>query len=159
MVGCVAACGESRLRLLPLHSLPWTLRALQPDPEKFDLNALPGKTVTFFVSDAGPALYATNDSFPSVLSQIRQAALAWDSVQTSDLRVAFGGLYTDRYGTIVAWWRSAGFDELPPGVLGFGGPTATGEPVTGAEWLLCADRSRHHSSEPRSYTTAGPQLY
>ncbi len=60
--------------------------------EKFDLTALPDKTVTFFVSDAGPASYTQNDSFPSVLQQIRNATQVWNAVPTSDLRVAFGGL-------------------------------------------------------------------
>ena len=63
-----------------------------PIYEKFDLTKLPNKTVTFFVSDQGPSIYAANDSFGSVLSQIKQAAAAWNSVTTSDLRVAFGGL-------------------------------------------------------------------
>src|SRR3954452_14364277 len=65
-----------------------------PVPEKYDLNALPNKTVTFYVTDSGPAVYAANDSFASVISQIRQAAQAWNSVGTSDLRVAFGGMYS-----------------------------------------------------------------
>ncbi|MEX2262914.1 MAG: IPT/TIG domain-containing protein [Bryobacteraceae bacterium] len=92
-------------------------------PEKFDLNALPNKTVSFLVSDLGPAQFAGSDSFPSVLAQIRQAAEAWNSVETSDLRVAFGGLFTA--GTTQA--TPAGevvFEELPPGVLGYGGPAA-----------------------------------
>ena len=60
--------------------------------EKFDLTALPDKTVTFFVSTSGPTSYTPNDSFPSVLGQIRNATQAWNSVTSSDLRVAFGGL-------------------------------------------------------------------
>jgi uncharacterized protein (TIGR03437 family) len=61
-------------------------------PAKFDLTALPKNTVTVFVSDSGPSTYASNDSFASVLSQVRQAAMVWNSVDTSDLRVSFGGL-------------------------------------------------------------------
>ena len=44
------------------------------------------------MSDQGPSTYAANDSFGSVLSQVKQALPAWNSVSTSDLRVAFGGL-------------------------------------------------------------------
>ena len=63
-----------------------------PIYEKFDLNALgPAKTVTFFVTDQGPTVYAPNDSFGSLLGQVRQAVTTWD-LSTSDLRVAFGGL-------------------------------------------------------------------
>ena len=64
----------------------------QAAPQKFDLGALTNKTVTFFVSSSGPAAFSATDSFPSVLSQIRQAAAAWNAVPTSDLRIAFGGL-------------------------------------------------------------------
>src|SRR5689334_17069265 len=63
-----------------------------PIAAKFDLRALPNKTVTFFVSDSGPASYSSNDSFPSVLAVVRQATEVWNSVSTSDLRVQFGGL-------------------------------------------------------------------
>jgi len=97
--------------------------------EKFDLRALPDKTVTFFVSDNGPTSYTANDSFPSVISQIRNAAEVWNSVATSDLRVAFGGLqvaYTPQSvptGEVV-------FEELPPGLLAFAGPAMTVTPVT-----------------------------
>src|SRR5690348_204757 len=65
---------------------------LTPIYEKFNLASLPNNTVTFFVADQGPAVFGTNDSFGSVLSQIKQAAAAWNSVSVSDLRVAFGGV-------------------------------------------------------------------
>src|ERR1700722_15803631 len=61
-------------------------------PEKFDLTALPNKTVTIFVSETGPVLYSPTDTFNNVLSQIRQATAVWNGVASSDLRVAFGGL-------------------------------------------------------------------
>ena len=90
--------------------------------EKFDLNALPNRTLTFYVSDAGPTQYLPNDSFPSVLSQVRQAAAAWNAVDTSDLRVAFGGVATfntpqsSPSGTVV-------FDDLGPGAIALSGHT------------------------------------
>src|SRR5262249_38705583 len=59
-------------------------------PEKFDLNALPGKTVTVLVSDSTPSQVAATD-LPSLLSAIREAVKVWSGVETSDLRVAFGG--------------------------------------------------------------------
>jgi uncharacterized protein (TIGR03437 family) len=100
-----------------------------PVVEKFDLRALSQKTVTFFVSNSGPTTYATNDSFPSVLSEIRDATQIWNAVATSDLRVAFGGLQVQNTqqnspgGEIV-------FEELPPGLLGFTGHAAATTPVT-----------------------------
>ena len=95
-----------------------------PVPEAFDLAALPNKTVTFFVSDTGLAAYGLNDSFSSVLSQVKNAAEAWNSVANSDLRVAFGGLET--YNPNQLSTTPAGdvvFSELPPGILGLGTPS------------------------------------
>ncbi len=99
--------------------------------EKFDLNALPNKTVTFFVSDQGPSQYTTTDGFPSVLGQVSEALAAWNSVETSDLRVAFGGLYS---GGALTGNTPAGevvFEELPPGTLGYGGPTSRADLTVG----------------------------
>lgn len=101
-----------------------------PVPEKFDLSALPAKTLTFFVSDEGPVQYQAGDNFASVLSQVQEAARVWNSVSTSDLRVAFGGLFTPGTpqsapgGEIV-------FEEMPPGLLGLGGPTARADLAQG----------------------------
>ncbi len=100
-------------------------------PEKFDLNALPNKTVTFFVSNTGPTTYGPTDSFTSVLSQIRQAAAVWNGVATSDLRVAFGGLENSATPQNVAGGDVV-FEDLPPGLLAYGGPSATLSPVTPA---------------------------
>lgn len=91
--------------------------------EKFDLRALPDKTVTFLVSDAGPTQYTTNDSFPSVLAVIRAATQVWDSVPTSDLRVAFGGLETPATSQNAPGGEVV-FEELPPGLLAFAGPAS-----------------------------------
>ncbi len=91
-------------------------------PEKYNLIQLPLKTVTFYVSTDGPTSYDPNDSFPSVVNQIRQAALVWNGVASSDLRVAFGGLYVEGSqdnspgGDVV-------FEQMPPGVLAYSGPT------------------------------------
>jgi uncharacterized protein (TIGR03437 family) len=95
-----------------------------PVPEAFDLTALPNKTLTFFVSDAGPATYGPNDSFGSVLSQVKQAAAAWNSIASSDLRVAFGGLETYNPNLASATpGCDVVFEDLPPGLLGLGAPT------------------------------------
>jgi hypothetical protein len=101
-------------------------------PEKFDLTALPNKTVIISVSESGPQTYSPYDNFSSVLTQIRQATQVWNGVASSDLRVSFGGLENTATiqntpgGDVV-------FDDLPPGVEGFGGPTTTVNPVTAAD--------------------------
>lgn len=93
-----------------------------PIPEKFNVAQASGGTVAFFVSTAGPTAYAGADNFPSVLNQIRHATQVWNGVATSALRVSFGGLYTigtadnSPGGNVV-------FEQLPPGVLAYSGPT------------------------------------
>ncbi len=101
-----------------------------PVYEKFDVSALPNKTLTFFVVDGGPVSYAPNDDFASVLSQVRQAAIAWNSVDSSDLRVAFGGLESQpQAGNTPA--GDVIFADLAPGILGIGGVTPGGAVVNG----------------------------
>ncbi len=98
-------------------------------PDKFDLTALPGKTVTFYVSETGPGAFAQNDTFNSVLSQIRQAAQVWNGVPTSDLRVAFGGL--ENGSTLQNTpGGDVTFTDLPPGLEGYGSVTTLNTPVT-----------------------------
>ena len=125
-------------------------------PEKFDLASLPNKTVTFFVSENGPVAYSATDTFNSVLSQLRQATTAWNAVGSSDLRVAFGGLgdpstpQNTPGGDVV-------FEDLPPGLLGYGGPTSLAAPVTGSNGVLFVPIRRSTVHLNRSLTVApGP---
>jgi hypothetical protein len=87
-----------------------------PVPEKFDLTALPNKTLNFYVAEQGPAHVSASDSFPAVISQLKLAAKAWSDVATSDLRLNFGGLIT--FGTPqVAPGIDVTFDDdIPPGL-------------------------------------------
>jgi uncharacterized protein (TIGR03437 family) len=103
--------------------------------EKFNLSALPNNTVSVFVADQGPSSYAANDSFGSVVAQIKQAAAAWNSVTASDLRVAFGGLeqYTanptsSNPGIAIPNSTTPGIDVIfvdTPGLLGLGAPSTS----------------------------------
>ena len=104
-----------------------------PVPEKFDLSALPNKTVTMFVSDAGPKKFPAKDSLPSVLTQVRQAAQVWNNVATSDLRVAFGGLYADGTSGVTPSGELVFDDEVPPGLLAITTHTAANASVTGPD--------------------------
>ena len=113
-----------------------------PIYEKYNLAALPNNTLTFFVADQGPSSFAVNDSFGSVLSQIKQAVAAWNSVSTSDLRVAFGGLESYTPNPSVAATGSPTissatpgadviFVDLPPGLRGLSAPTTSTVAVNG----------------------------
>jgi uncharacterized protein (TIGR03437 family) len=107
-------------------------------PAKFDLTALPDKTVWFFVSESGPTSYGANDNFASVIGQVRQAVQIWNGVSTSDLRVGFGGFENanTHQNTPAA---DVVFDDLAPGLLGFGGPTILSTPVTPTGGTLAPD--------------------
>jgi Matrixin len=89
-----------------------------PIPEKFDLSALPNKTVSYFIADQGPTAYAPGDDLAGLVSEIQLAAKTWNNVASSDLRLAFGGFETT--GTAQS---TPGIDivfdpDLPPGLLG-----------------------------------------
>ena len=100
-----------------LRNAPYT-----PVQEKFDLTTLPNKTVTFFVSDSGPAVLAPSDSLGSILGEVKTALAAWNSVSSSDLRVAFGGTETPGQSSNTSGGNVL-FIDLPPGLLGQGAPT------------------------------------
>ena len=92
-----------------------------PVSRKFDLAALPGRTVQFFISDAVPQLLP-GDSLTSLHSQIRLAAKVWNDVDSSDLRIAFGGIRAANSSASSAPSIEVIFDDLPPGTLAYGGP-------------------------------------
>src|SRR5579871_564163 len=100
-----------------------TSTPIQAIQEKFDLNALPNKTLTFYISDNGPAQLLPGDSLASVIGAFRQAIAVWDGVGTSDLRLAFGGLYNQSaaFNTPVA--QIVFSDDVPPGIVEMAGPT------------------------------------
>jgi uncharacterized protein (TIGR03437 family) len=101
-------------------------------PEKFDLTTLPGSAVTFLVSENGPTVYSNTDTWNSVLAAIQQATQAWNGVSSSALRVAFGGLESASTPQNTAGGDVI-FEDLPPGVEGFGGPTSLATSVTAAD--------------------------
>jgi hypothetical protein len=144
-----------------VHFLPGN--PYMPVPEAYALTALPNQTITFFVSSSGPLSYGPNDSFGSVLSQVKQAAAAWNSVASSALRVAFGGLesYSPNPGSTTPRGDVV-FEDLPPGLLGLGGaniavgaPVATGQngqfiPMSGGLVILT------NTTSPRASYGPGP---
>lgn len=90
-------------------------------PRKFDLNALPNKTVSYFITGETPEKLADGDSLNSLVSQIQLAARQWNDIDTSDLRLQFGGYSPSRDGQ-----NTPGIDivfaEVPPGLIAYGGP-------------------------------------
>jgi hypothetical protein len=108
--------------------------------DRFDLSVLPGGAVPYLISEAGPEKLADGDSYPAVVSQIRAAAQVWGGVPTSNLRVAFGGLFvpdsamnTPRIEVVFSGAYNG--VELPPGVVAMGGPVVRGDIVKDASGL------------------------
>jgi hypothetical protein len=92
--------------------------------ERFDLAALMENTVSVHVSDAAPKTTG-NDSFASVLSQIKEAAAVWNSVSASGLRVAFGGIQAYNQAPSNTPDIEVVFAQLPPGILAEAAPTVS----------------------------------
>jgi hypothetical protein len=65
-----------------------------PVPVRFDLNALVGSTVSYFISDQPPSAMMPGDSYAGIVSQIVSAAAVWNGVSTSALRLSYGGVST-----------------------------------------------------------------
>jgi len=119
------------------HYVYYQSGSFNPIRAQFNLAALPNNTVTFCVSDSGPSIYYPNDSFGSVLGEIKQALAVWNSVSSSNLRVAFGGLESQAQGPQNTPGADIVFDDLP-GLLGMGTPNlpATPVPVKGPNGLF-----------------------
>jgi hypothetical protein len=110
------------------HFVHYTNRVapFTPAPEKFDLNTLQNKTVNFVLWDTTAGLISRPDQFPSVLSLIREATRVWNGVETSDLRVGFGGLASPNTQENTPGVEIL-FEEMDPFTLGL---TSTNAPNT-----------------------------
>jgi hypothetical protein len=104
-----------------------------PVYERFDTSALPNKTVSFYISEQGPTQLAAGDSTTAVISQLRAAANAWNAVDTSELKLAFGGQSTAGMTANTPWIEVEFTDELPPGIIAAGGIVTRLDPVTTAD--------------------------
>lgn len=88
---------------------------------KFDLNALPGGVVPFFIAKQGPSKMVDGDNFNALVSQIRRAGQAWN-VAGPAIKTQFAGLTTTAFIDAVYDQATPAIDvvfddELPPGVL------------------------------------------
>ena len=100
------------------RTAPW--RALY---EKFDLNVLPNKTLTYFVTDQTGVQLAPGDTYVGLISQIRLAGKVWNDVDTSELRLSFGGFAAPNTPQSAASLEVIFDGDVPPGLVAMGGPT------------------------------------
>ncbi len=101
--------------------------------DKYDLRALPGKQVQYFIALNGSLTLAEGDSEAAVLSQIHAAAAVWNSAPTSELRLAFGGFRESGAEMGAPSIQVEFTDELPPGIIAQGGPVARLDPAEGPD--------------------------
>ncbi len=106
-----------------------------PIVEKFDLAAVAEKTITYQIAENGPVVLAAGDSFPALVSQIRAAARVWSEVETSELRLRFGGLFSPGQPVPATPGIDVVFEELPPGVNGYGAVTVRGDLSPGSGFV------------------------
>jgi uncharacterized protein (TIGR03437 family) len=100
------------------RTAPW--RALY---EKFDLNVLPNKTLAYFITDQTGVQLAPGDTYVGLISQIRSAGKVWNDVETSDLRLAFGGFAPPNTPQSAPSLEIIFDGDVPPGLVAMGGPT------------------------------------
>jgi uncharacterized protein (TIGR03437 family) len=100
------------------RTAPW--RALY---EKYDLNVLPNKTLTYFITDQTGVQLAPGDTYVGLISQIRSAGKVWNDVDTSDLRLAFGGFAAPNTPQSAPSLEIIFDGDVPPGLVAMGGPT------------------------------------
>ena len=102
-----------------------------PIVKKFDLNALTNNIVPFFVSDRAPTSLVPGDTYQAIVSEIRSAADAWNQVATSQIRLAYGGLFTPGTSETAPGIDVEFSNDIAPGLVALGGPAVTGNTVVG----------------------------
>ncbi len=95
-----------------------------PIVEKFDLNALPGSKVRYYISASGPAKFAAGDSFPALVSEIRAAADVWNQVGSSALKLEYGGLMLAPPVSSTPYIVIEFSGSIPQGLYALSGPQA-----------------------------------
>ncbi len=132
----------------------------QPIYEKFDLNALPNKTVTYFIRDDSAAIqFSPNDTWPGLVSEIRAAARVWNDIDTSDIRLRFGGLIQPGTPQPATPSITVIFDEVTPGLISTGAPTLRASfngsfvPVLQAVVTIAPEMSQRPSYSDSMFTT------
>jgi uncharacterized protein (TIGR03437 family) len=105
------------------HFVHYTSRTAPYNPvfEKFDLNALANKTVSYYISQQNQPQLAPSDTFLGLVSELRAAAKVWNDVDSSDLRLSFGGMNAGDSGQSAPSIQIT-FDDVPPGLIAMGAP-------------------------------------
>jgi hypothetical protein len=103
--------------------------------ERFDLDALPAKSVPYFIARRGPDVFAPGDNLTALVSQLQHAAAQWNTVETSDLKLQFGGFADGRAADSAPPGIDVVFEEVPPGLIAVAGPAVKSEPRPGQNFI------------------------
>ena len=104
---CSVASGYYNFVYFAGRNAPFT-----PIPVKFQVNA-----VSYFISDQPPSVMMPGDSYAGIVSQIRSAAAVWNGVQSSTLRLSYGGVSTVGTPQSAPGIDVVFDDNMPPGLL------------------------------------------
>jgi hypothetical protein len=104
-----------------------------PVYEKFDLTRLYNNTVPFYVSDQPPATFSSGDSYQGVISELRSASNIWNGLASSQIRLAYGGLFTVGTTETAPGIDIEFSDDIPPGLLALSGPSTRADVSTAAD--------------------------
>jgi hypothetical protein len=127
-----------------------------PVPIKFDLNpsdqyGLQNNTAVYVISAAGPSAMMPGDSFPAIVNEIRSAANVWNGVNTSAVKLQFGGLSTMTTPEASAGVDVVFTDDIPPGLLAYTAVTTVADPndylANGATSLPLVHSTVHLASD------------
>jgi hypothetical protein len=123
-----------------------------PTVVKFDLTTLVNNSVPFYIADEGPSALVAGDSFQAVISEVRAAAAVWNGVGSSNIKLTYGGLFTEGRTDSAPSIDVHFSDDVPPGLLAIGGPESLGVlsagpngsfyPITRAQLLLPTDMTQ-----------------
>src|SRR5450631_948397 len=83
----------------------------------YDLNAIRGNTVQYFISDVAPGPLMPGDTLTDIYSEIRQAAAVWNGVGSSALRLHFGGTRNMTNPQTLPGIDVVFDDNMPPGIV------------------------------------------
>ncbi len=106
-----------------------------PTVVKFDLTTLVNDSVPFYIANEGPSVLVPGDSFQAVISEVRAAAAVWSGVSSSNIKLVYGGLFTEGRVDSAPSVDVHFSDDVPPGLLAIGGPESLGVASTDAAGL------------------------
>src|SRR5580704_8985838 len=74
------------------HFVYFPSRTGQFNPINLRFDLTNSNTISYFISDQGPNVFVTGDSFTAVISELQLAAQAWNNIPSSQVKLAYGGL-------------------------------------------------------------------